>query len=251
MPYVICEKCGGYYELEKGESPEDFDTCQCGGNLKYAEKINQKREENEGPKLICSNCLRENEDGIYCSKCGGRLITIKNGKAVSNIKRFNESKQIKRPSRASKNVKNDYYDPEEPKDLFERINWLGILAGAGFFIISMIIVVLILFFSFAGKYSYGYSYDYSGFIFAFIIAIILGLILAVISGGLAAYASKTRDYVDGLINGFLVGFISSIILGLIGGILVIVMGIIIYGALAAVGGAIGIFLRRELDKRQF
>ena len=25
MPYVICEKCGGYYELEKGESPDDFE----------------------------------------------------------------------------------------------------------------------------------------------------------------------------------------------------------------------------------
>jgi hypothetical protein len=39
MTYVICEKCGGYYELEKGESPEDFDACQCGGNLKYYESI--------------------------------------------------------------------------------------------------------------------------------------------------------------------------------------------------------------------
>jgi hypothetical protein len=28
----VCDKCGGYYELEKGESPEDFsDECECGG----------------------------------------------------------------------------------------------------------------------------------------------------------------------------------------------------------------------------
>ncbi len=33
--YLICNKCGGYYELEKGESPNDFDSCQCGGKLKY------------------------------------------------------------------------------------------------------------------------------------------------------------------------------------------------------------------------
>lgn len=32
---MVCEKCGGYYELNEGESPEDFDRCQCGGKLKY------------------------------------------------------------------------------------------------------------------------------------------------------------------------------------------------------------------------
>ena len=39
--YVYCEKCGGYYKLQEGESPADFDTCQCGGNLKYADSINE------------------------------------------------------------------------------------------------------------------------------------------------------------------------------------------------------------------
>jgi hypothetical protein len=33
--YLICKKCGGYYELQLGESPEDFDNCQCGGKLEY------------------------------------------------------------------------------------------------------------------------------------------------------------------------------------------------------------------------
>lgn len=37
--YLECEKCGGYYELQSGESPEDFDECECGGNLKYSKKI--------------------------------------------------------------------------------------------------------------------------------------------------------------------------------------------------------------------
>ncbi len=32
--YLICDSCGGYYELQTGESPEDFsDECECGGNL--------------------------------------------------------------------------------------------------------------------------------------------------------------------------------------------------------------------------
>lgn len=39
MGYLICEKCKGYYELQQGESPEDFDRCQCGGDLDYVEDI--------------------------------------------------------------------------------------------------------------------------------------------------------------------------------------------------------------------
>jgi hypothetical protein len=35
MRYLLCEKCGGYYELREGESPDDFESCQCGGNLTY------------------------------------------------------------------------------------------------------------------------------------------------------------------------------------------------------------------------
>lgn len=37
--YLECEKCRGYYELQQGESPEDFEECECGGKLKYSKKI--------------------------------------------------------------------------------------------------------------------------------------------------------------------------------------------------------------------
>jgi ribosomal protein L40E len=34
--YLVCDKCGGYYELQQGESADDFaDECDCGGNLKH------------------------------------------------------------------------------------------------------------------------------------------------------------------------------------------------------------------------
>lgn len=34
--FLVCNKCGGYYELQKGESPDDFSLeCECGGNLEY------------------------------------------------------------------------------------------------------------------------------------------------------------------------------------------------------------------------
>jgi NMD protein affecting ribosome stability and mRNA decay len=46
--YVVCDVCYGIYELEEGESPEDFvnSQCQCGGNLTYIqESMNSKAEE--------------------------------------------------------------------------------------------------------------------------------------------------------------------------------------------------------------
>jgi len=34
--FLVCNKCGGYYELQKGESPDDFSLeCECGGHLEY------------------------------------------------------------------------------------------------------------------------------------------------------------------------------------------------------------------------
>lgn len=40
--YLICDRCDGYYELRDGERPEDFDRCQCGGKLEYAEEFTKK-----------------------------------------------------------------------------------------------------------------------------------------------------------------------------------------------------------------
>ncbi|MCC7557255.1 MAG: hypothetical protein KO217_01040 [Methanobacteriaceae archaeon] len=39
--YLVCERCNGYYKLEDGEFPEDFDKCQCGWKLKYYENISE------------------------------------------------------------------------------------------------------------------------------------------------------------------------------------------------------------------
>jgi hypothetical protein len=39
--YLVCEKCNEYYQLQPGESAEDFtDECECGGKLKYYKDIN-------------------------------------------------------------------------------------------------------------------------------------------------------------------------------------------------------------------
>jgi len=43
--YIVCEKCGGLYELKKGESLENFDSCECGGKLKVFEESNKESDQ--------------------------------------------------------------------------------------------------------------------------------------------------------------------------------------------------------------
>lgn len=37
--YLICHSCHGYYQLNENESPDDFNACECGGSLLYAESV--------------------------------------------------------------------------------------------------------------------------------------------------------------------------------------------------------------------
>jgi hypothetical protein len=38
--YLLCDSCGGYYELQPGESKDDFaDECECGGKLRYSQTL--------------------------------------------------------------------------------------------------------------------------------------------------------------------------------------------------------------------
>lgn len=38
--YLTCEKCGGYYQLQPGESLDDFsDVCDCGGHLEFRNEL--------------------------------------------------------------------------------------------------------------------------------------------------------------------------------------------------------------------
>jgi hypothetical protein len=223
MPFVICEECSGYYELQEGESPDDFEACQCGGNLKYVEKQPQKVEEYDKPKLICSNCLKESEDGVFCPSCGGNLIPLNNKSININS---NDSKELERLSNASKK---DNDSPNELKLLFKRINWLGIMVGAAFFIISVFITAVVL--ALAG--------------FELIIVIMSSSLLALASGALAVYIGKSRKYVDGIVTGFLIGLIfigSMVYFGLFD---IFYVNIMESPILTAAGGVIGIFVRNK------
>jgi len=47
--YLICHSCHGYYELKENESPDDFNACECGGSLIYAEDIENLLESSKAP----------------------------------------------------------------------------------------------------------------------------------------------------------------------------------------------------------
>ncbi|MEN4017112.1 MAG: hypothetical protein PQ975_01380 [Methanobacterium sp.] len=49
--YLVCEDCKGYYKLQEGESPEDFDQCQCGGKLRYYEDISELKVQKKMMKM--------------------------------------------------------------------------------------------------------------------------------------------------------------------------------------------------------
>ena len=51
--YLVCNNCGGYYELQQGESWKDFDTeCQCGGQLVQSAVNSLIPPENESGKYV-------------------------------------------------------------------------------------------------------------------------------------------------------------------------------------------------------
>jgi len=104
LGYLKCEKCGGYYELQEGESPEDFDVCECGGELKHVKTIagidtNLKETSID---TICPVCGTKNT-GIsqFCASCG------------NNLSEENE-KSILRDEKVS-NLQKKYKKPEKPK----------------------------------------------------------------------------------------------------------------------------------------
>jgi hypothetical protein len=62
MSHLVCKKCGGRYKLKDGESPEDFKSCQCGGNLNYVQNFNSHIDEEMDPLNeinICPDCYTE------------------------------------------------------------------------------------------------------------------------------------------------------------------------------------------------
>lgn len=68
MSYLVCKKCGNYYEIQDGESPSEFESCQCGGSLRYVESLDDL--DGDGFEEIESY---ESADGSIGGSIGGSV----------------------------------------------------------------------------------------------------------------------------------------------------------------------------------
>lgn len=88
MSYLVCKKCSGHYKLKKGETPYDFESCECGGELKHVQSFNTHLDE----KLdaineinICPECGTENIINTnHCLSCSKSINDIENYETISD-----------------------------------------------------------------------------------------------------------------------------------------------------------------------
>ncbi|KAF5083375.1 zinc ribbon domain-containing protein [Methanobacterium aggregans] len=88
--YLVCDDCRGYYKLQEGESPEEFENCRCGGSLKYygnQKKVSAKRSNPEKLEYVngdplCTRCGAKNpRSSRFCFRCGTHLPVHEKGSA--------------------------------------------------------------------------------------------------------------------------------------------------------------------------
>lgn len=98
MGYLVCDKCGGYYELQPGESPDDFtDECDCGGKTRYVETLEESGELEElGSTITCPYCGTDNPaDRKICKSCKKFLVPLKSSPKTGGIKDSTPSSKSK------------------------------------------------------------------------------------------------------------------------------------------------------------
>lgn len=234
MRYIICDDCGGYYKLRDEESLKDFEECQCGGNLRYAQSFKEIVKSRDLPKILCIHCGTENkESAISCSNCGKKLRKI--SARISDHR-------VKKPQKSQINI-------------LDRVSFLGLFAGIAFLVISTIIAGFGMLGSIASSNGIDILRSLGGYLIIMIF-VIIG------SGFVASYISGTKDYVDGLLNGALVGLVLSILAaffvtimgmiisvttGIIGGLITLIAYALIYGSLAAFGGLTATWIRNNME----
>ena len=64
MGYLICNRCEGYYELQPGESSEDFILkCNCGGFLKFCNRLDDNSNDNIVDNIDFEDILLNDPEG--------------------------------------------------------------------------------------------------------------------------------------------------------------------------------------------
>ena len=212
MSYLVCEKCGKYYELNEGKSSFYYDKCICGGKLTYkntSEGLGNNNFPSDNSKIKCTNCGSENPDDLTkCPKCGKEF-------AKEPTKKYNQT-------------------------INGGISWLGVAAGFGFLLTGSLMGVLAIF---------GTNIPQKVEDIPFNLLIAFGMIsmfLAIISGLISSYIGGSLKFKNGIINGGLVGVILGLLVGATSGSIAFLGVIAIFGSLSVLGGIFGTFLKRRL-----
>ena len=133
MGYLVCEKCGKYYELPEGKSSFNFSKCgDCGGRLRYVDSLREiplvTSSSGVNPVLKpstkkCPKCGSENPKGsVFCLNCGENLY-------APNVETFNFEKPEKKEENANS----------------AGLSLLGVLVGFTFLVMSLVFAMLALY----------------------------------------------------------------------------------------------------------
>jgi len=263
LKYIICNECEGFYELEKGESLEDFESCLCGGSLSYAEstprgvkkitrtvqnnneqisfhQTSNKKASNHVSENICPLCGQINKvKSLFCSKCGKML------KQGGPANRYDYSYVLEEREKRKKSL----------RGLYEHIDLWGVGLGIIFLIVMTVISNIIIF---LGLVRLAVQNANEPTLFSFLGGVsLISITIFVLSGFISAAAMGTRSYTEGTVNGALVGiciavFVSIIpggivlaYLGIIPWLVILIGGLIIYGILTGIGGLTAVAVRKH------
>ncbi|MBP2046849.1 zinc-ribbon domain-containing protein [Methanobacterium aggregans] len=239
MSYLVCEKCGKYYELHEGKESFYYDKCECGGRLHYTGSLNQNTSPRIQIQVIaatkkkCPHCGFENPKGaLFCLDCGKELGILNNSTKPHDFKPEN---------RDVLNLSDDTLNKNTNEKVSSLMGILGVITGFGFLMITIIGAVLIL----IGTKIPQSAANIPQNILAGLG--IIAIVITIISGMLASYIGGSKSYKAGIINGGLVGFILSVLMGVVSGASVFLMGFLVFGVLSILGGIVGTLLRRHND----
>lgn len=95
--YLVCDDCGGYYELKREESPQDFEACECGGKLKHTKKLEtipEDTDETNDKSNTADTISEEDTDNADTVKVSETEVTADTGDETAKDSKVFKSKII-------------------------------------------------------------------------------------------------------------------------------------------------------------
>ncbi|SCG84820.1 DUF5518 domain-containing protein [Methanobacterium congolense] len=217
MSYLVCDRCEGYYELQPGESPEDFsDKCECGGHLSYVQDL----EEADGLNEVCQGRGFELKKPIVTEKqvifrilftvpaiCFFMICAIYGGSVPWAV------------------LNQLVFEPDSVTNFFGYVELFIVMSiFAGCFLVAAVALSWRLYVNYLMEYRT--DLRWVAIVIAFVVAIVIGsfgerylgdlFVIGPLIGGFVAGCIVGKSYMDGLVNGGfpagMAGFISIIIL---------------------------------------